>query len=121
MLIRLMFLIFLLPSYVFANDLCERTPEYIELRDEIYQLVTKPYRECKSSTKSSEHWKAVSNCVADAQGEDAFECGKLVGNRVYPTAHINVTHCELLKPSSEFFIQTLHEIADAKKIVECKT
>ncbi|ATC95041.1 hypothetical protein PTUN_a2581 [Pseudoalteromonas tunicata] len=42
-------------------------------------------------------------------------------NQVYPTPHINVTHCELLKPSSEFFIQTLHEIADAKKIVECKT
>ena len=105
----------------FANDSCERTKEYVELRDEIFKLVNKPYKECKSTTNRATHWKAVASCMADGQGADAFECGSLVENQEYPLDYANLEHCELLKPSLEFFKQTLHEIADAKEIIECKT
>ena len=120
MVIRILF-ISLLPFWAAANDSCLPTKEYAELRSEIYTLVNKPYNECKESTKTSKHWEAVANCISDAKGTNPFECGKLVENNEYPIEHIEISHCELLKPSLEFFKQTLLEIHEAKAIVKCKT
>ncbi|PKG84647.1 hypothetical protein CXF85_07725 [Colwellia sp. 75C3] len=120
MVIRIL-LIASLPFFAVANDSCQPTKEYAELRSEIYTLVNKPYNECKKSTKSSKHWRAVASCIADAQGTNAFDCGTLVENNEYPIEHTEISHCELLKPSLELFKQTLLEISEAKEIVKCKT
>ena len=119
--IRWLLFISLLPFFAFANDHCLPTKEYAELRNEIYTLVLKPYNECKDTTKNSSHWKAVANCLSDAKGADAFECGELVTNSEYPIEYTDLSHCKLLKPSLEFIKQTVRKSAKEKEIVQCKT
>jgi hypothetical protein len=118
---RLLFYISLLPFYTLANDHCELTKEYTELRKETGMSLYKPFRDCRDAYKNSVHWKAVANCLADAKGQNVVECDELVTNREYPKVYSDTFYCDLLEPSEEFIEQKVEETAEEKSIKQCKT
>jgi hypothetical protein len=80
----------------------------------------KPYKDCMTMTKGAAHWKAVSNCIMEGQGEHALVCDRKVRHDLYPNETINTEHCELLQYTVEQFVTTLEESAQVKQIQKCK-
>lgn len=99
---------------------CEMPKEYLELREQVADTMVKPYKDCLSMTKGAAHWKAVSNCIMDAQGEHASECDRKVSHGLYPNETINTEHCELLQYTFEQFETALQESTQIKQILKCK-
>ena len=119
--IRLLIFISLLPFYAFANDYCELTKEYTELRKETAMSLYKPFRDCKEAEKSSTHWKAVASCLSDAKGQNVIECNELVTSGKYPKKYSDTFYCELLAPTDSFIEQNVTKAAEEKNIEQCKT
>ena len=105
----------------FGDDNCSLTDEYVEARKEAKEVVTIPYKKCKSAMREAYYWKAVAYCVSEEKGRNiGGGCSHLVNNGSYPTEYYDIRHCEILRWKDGDIKRYFEHLIEERNIKKCK-
>ena len=100
---------------------CGVTPEYGELRTEVYRMARESYEQCRKAVSADRYWRAYTECESENRGEKVGGgCAHVAGITSLP--HVDepdpAAHCEILKPSQADIQAILEEHARERNITK---
>lgn len=100
---------------------CRVSPEYAELRSEVYEMISQPYDECVDSVLRYIHWVEMATCMSEVVERPGFEaCEHKVGRKTGLIAKSSSRHCEVFRPTEAEFLEYLEKLATEKSVSKCE-
>ena len=99
---------------------CELSPEYLQLRDIIFNKVDERFQSCTDAARSYTYWKLFSQCYSENVGTDIVNhCDDKVAYRVARAAREESVHCDVFKLTRAEMQQLLDETAISIEVEPC--